>query len=59
MPEYDEVIEMERDDLIEEYGTTNGLAIYLAANAVKELEKGTYGDLVNFMYYELVDFIDE
>lgn len=59
MIEYDEAIKMERDDLIEEYGTTNGLAIYLAVNALDTLHEKDFGALVNFMYNELVDFIDE
>ena len=47
------------DELIEEYGTTRGLAIYLAVRSVNELENGNWEDVADFMYDELVNWIDE
>lgn len=47
------------DELIDEYGTTRGLAIYLAVRSVNELENGNWEDVENFIYDELVNWIDE
>ena len=47
------------EELIDEYGTTKGLAIYLAVRSVNELENGNWEDVESFIYDELVNWIDE
>jgi hypothetical protein len=47
------------EDLIEEYGTTRGLSIYLAVHSVEALENGNWEDVEDLIYDELINYIDE
>lgn len=48
-----------KENLIEEYGKTTGISIFLAIQAVNCLETGNWEDVVRVIYNELVNYIDE
>lgn len=48
-----------KENLIEEYGKTTGLSIFLAIQTVKCLESGNWEDVSQVIYNELVNYIDE
>lgn len=47
------------EELIKEHGNTRGLAIYLAVHSVDILENGNWEDVEDFIYDELVDWVNE
>lgn len=48
-----------KEEMIEDYGITTGLSIFLAIKAVNCLDEGNWEDVADAIHEELVNYIDE
>ena len=57
--DFEELETLDLREMIEQYGKTLGLANYFTVNAVNILHDGNWETVRDFIYDELVNWIDE